>query len=317
MDIAYLFMSYLQSQQTAQTFLYHCYTQLEDEDAEIKSYENCNAFMYYLDHGIHFYRQGEQTEPFMQPILYYYGMIHLIKACLLTKRPNYPESTSLLAHGVTARKRKKKNYSFMNDEIKVQHNGLFPYFCEHLYKQPVPFTKRTMQGLLALIPEINPLFIFQNQAKLIVVGKQYSPLLEFPVNLLDNYHLTDQAFIRRVEAYLPPIKYVDIDKQMIRMEVAYPITEANGPFFMHQQTKELYFPLDRENFLPIHEVMIHYLLLYNLSMLCRYETEWWGDLFVNKPDIDFPFILHFLQITAHKIPSLLAHELWQQTGNSK
>src|SRR5690625_7267275 len=91
-------------------------------------------------------------------------MVHLVKACLLTIRPGYPESTSLLAHGVTARKRKKKNYSYMEDEVKIQHNGLFPYMAAHLLSsKSIPFEKISMEALLSLIPEMLPLFQFQNK----------------------------------------------------------------------------------------------------------------------------------------------------------
>ncbi|RFA32592.1 hypothetical protein CAI16_17475 [Virgibacillus dokdonensis] len=307
-----IFLTYLQSQQTAQSYLHHCYVKNNVVDAEVNSYHNCNAFLYYMDHGKRFFEQGRKTELFMQPILYFYGMVHLIKACLLTKRPHYPESTNLLAHGVTARKKKKKNYHFLNDEVKIQHNGLFPYFSEHLFALETPFEKRSMQKLLALIPEMQPVFQLDQNPHLAAVGRISSPLLEFPVDLLDSYHLTEAAFIKRIQAYVPPIKYTDTDKQKIRMEVEEPILEPCGPFFMEHHSRELYFPIYREDFFPIHEVMIHYLVLYNLSMLGRYETEWWGDLFVHKADVDFPYISHFLELTAWKTPALLMNELYKQ-----
>src|SRR5690625_7504387 len=81
-------------------------------------------------------------------------MTHLLKASLVANRPNYPENTKVLAHGVSSRKRKKKQYVFMNDEVKAQHFGLFPYFSEHLYgfKRPL-LDKFNMEFLLGLIPE--------------------------------------------------------------------------------------------------------------------------------------------------------------------
>ena len=44
-------------------------------------------------------------------------------------------------------------------------------------------------------------------------------------------------------------------------------------------------------------------------MICRYEAEWWGDLLVSKPDIDYPMILKFLEITEEKTPFLLKRQL--------
>lgn len=304
------FYTYLRSQQTAQEFLYDCYLKLDGIDAAAKSYENCNAFMYYLDHGIQFYENGEKMSGLFQPILYFYGMVHLLKANLLAVRPNYPEATSMLAHGISARKRKKRDYTFMLDEVKTQHNGLFPYFSEHLFalKRP-PNEKLKMEDLLALIPEMSSLFDLQNQNKLVVVGDFRKTVLHFPNSLLDNYHLTAKTFIQRVKTHLPTIKQTEIEKTFIQLHLAAPIDQSTGPFFIHAANGTIHFPLYRENFIPISEVMVHYVLLYNLSMLCRYETEWWGDLLGTKSDADYPFIVHFLAHTAKKMPLLLGNEL--------
>ena len=101
------FYTYLQSQQPAQKYLLQCYQQINEIDAERKSYENCNVFMYCLNHGMEYYHAGDKLDTVLKPVMLFYGMAHLLKACLLTKRPDYPESTSVLAHGVSTRKRKK------------------------------------------------------------------------------------------------------------------------------------------------------------------------------------------------------------------
>src|SRR5690625_3465222 len=97
------------------------------------------------------------------------------------------------------------------------------------------------------------------------------------------------------------------------------LTKPIAPFFIHLVNQSIYFPRTREQYLPISEVMVHYLLLYNLSMLSRYETEWWGDLLMTMPEIDYPFIVHFLNETANKIPTLLGYDLYllHQTYSKK
>ena len=50
------------------------------------------------------------------------------------------------------------------------------------------------------------------------------------------------------------------------------------------------------------ELLVHYLLLYNLSMISRYETDWWYDLLGSYGSEDYPFIYQFLNISAQKIP---------------
>lgn len=305
------FYIYLNSQQTARQYLNHCYQLLPDVDAEAKSYENCTAFMYYLEHGKIFYENGKKLDIVLQPMLFFYGMTHLLKACLLTKRPDYPESTSILAHGASTRKRKKKDYTFLSDEVKVQQHGLLPYFSEHLFAlKRLPFEKIEMRELLGLIPELSQLFQLAGETKLINIGKLGDTILHFPSDILDNYHLTQHAFLQRIKPYIGEIMTVKTTFSTIQLQLSNPIQLVNGPFFLNQE-QEIYFPASRDNFLPIPEIIIHYLLLYNLSMLSRYEAEWWGDLLVAKPEIDFPFISGFLELTAEKIPFMLGKLLYQ------
>src|SRR5690606_23446367 len=85
--------SIFQSAETTQHFLKKCYTTLKIEESEAKSYDNCYAFMYYLEQGEVFYKQAAISPLSVRPILLFYGLIHLIKACLLTVDPLYPNST--------------------------------------------------------------------------------------------------------------------------------------------------------------------------------------------------------------------------------
>lgn len=308
------FYTYLQSQQTAQQFLYQCYKKRNIANAEKKSLQNCNAFMFYLEHGQQFYASGKASKTLLQPLLYFYGMSHLLKACLLTKRPDYPESTSMLAHGVSTRKRKKKDYTFMHDEVKIQQHGLFPYFSRHLYGiQSCPFEKIKMTNLLAMVPELSPLFHLQEQDRMVTVSTADSRLLRFSDQLLDNYHLTEKTFLQRIKPYLPKIVETKKEGEMIQVRLEEPPPTSFGPFFFHGTDQTICFPLYREYFVRISEVMVHYLLLYNLSMLSRYETEWWGDLLAARAEADYPFICAFLQHTSEKVPQLLGAELMHST----
>ena len=86
-----------------------------------------------MEHAQIYYKQAADSPLLIQPILLFYGFVHLIKACLLTIDPNYPENTSVLAHGVSTRKRKKQQYEFLKDEVKFQKNGLFPCMLENMF----------------------------------------------------------------------------------------------------------------------------------------------------------------------------------------
>ncbi|WP_146937372.1 YaaC family protein [Cerasibacillus quisquiliarum] len=301
---------YLSAQETAQSFLRRIYKQNETYKsiADVKSYENCHSFMYYLDHGRKLFNAGHHVDMIFQPTLYFYGLGHFMKALILTERPHYPESTALLAHGVSSRKRKKKDYTFLEDEVKIQHQGLLPYFSEHILSlKRMPFDKIKMLRLLSLIPELQSLFLLTDEPKLVQLPFQ-KQVLTFPMTLLDDYHMTAHAFLNRIKPFLPPILHTNITKSTIKITVNGQIREYHTPFFFDRY-EHVYFPTSRDIFLPISEMIVHYLLLYNLSMLSRYEAGWWGDLLMSKADIDYPFIIKFLEITAWKIPYLIERAL--------
>lgn len=305
------FFTYLQSEHTAQQFLLQCYEKGGIGNAKEKSYMNCHAFIYYLEHGNKFFESSKQLTTVVQPVLLFYGLVHLLKAVIITKRPDYPETTKVLAHGVSSRKRKKKHYTFLNDEVTIHHNGLFPYFSEHLFSiRSLTMRKIKMECLLSFIPEMNDLFNLYNEKRMVDIGTIGSDVLCFPLHLLDTYYLTPKSFLHRLEPHLPNIKVVNKKESMIQVTLTEPLTRSFGPFFFNTTDDKIYFPIRRENFLSISEVMVHYLLLYNLSMLCRYETEWWGNLIHTKPDLDFPFIKHFLHYTTEKAPILLMQEIY-------
>ncbi|HLQ70372.1 MAG TPA: YaaC family protein, partial [Bacillota bacterium] len=118
-------------------------------------------------------------------------------------------------------------------------------------------------------------------------------------------------FIKRVKAHTPLIDKTEIKNTKILMQLHDPIPTSFSPFLIDYRKKNICFPRYRDQFIPISEVMIHYLLLYNLSMLSRYESQWWGELITLKPDIEYSIIAHFLKTTSDKIPFLLGEMLLQ------
>src|SRR5690348_91904 len=92
-----------QSVSFIQRFLKQCYGLKGIEKAEAKSYRNSYPFLYYLQHGEAHYKLAHSAQASMQPLLLFYGMSQLVKACLLTTDPEYPKTTSVLAHGVSTR----------------------------------------------------------------------------------------------------------------------------------------------------------------------------------------------------------------------
>ncbi|MDF2558318.1 MAG: YaaC [Bacillales bacterium] len=208
------------------SFLQKNYENLNVQNPKILAYENCYSFISYLEHGIIYFRQAEISPIQIKPLLLFYGLLHLMKACVLKVDPFYPENSAVLSHGVSTRKRKKSGYEFLKDEIKIQKNGFFSHAANQLYQiQISPFEKYSMLQLLDQVKDLSSTF------------------------------------------------------------------------------KLLSIHLNKKVILP--ELLTHYLLLYNLSMIVRYESEWWSDLLKNFSHFDFIFINQFLNISLKETQSLV------------
>lgn len=309
------------SASTTQHFLKKCYQNNGFTDAEQKSYENCYRFIYFLEHGTLHYSQAALAPLALQPTLLFYGLAHLIKACILTINPNYPEKTTMLAHGVSTRKRKKQQYNFFEDEIKCQRNGLLPIMAENMFQiKNLEGTKIAMESLLALIPELNKLFTYIcNKTTFLKLQPKGNNKYELDKVVLDFYHMTENRFITFLQSkcsFPITIEHESTNNQLfIPLTFESTFTSWSSPFKYHLSKESLYLPTTKSDLITVPEVIIHYLLLYNLSMIARYETEWWSELIKMMPNQDFPFIQAFLDISINKGPFLIFEYLISMFNN--
>ncbi len=306
------------SSANVQEYLCKIYLKNNKEEAEKRSYQNCYPFIYYLDHAKSYYQLSEQATLSIKPVLLFYGMTQLLKACLLSVDPQYPESTSVLAHGVSTRKRKKQSYDFLKDEVKVQKNGLFSHFAETMFHvEHLDGEKITMVSLLKRIPELNPLFQFS-------YGENVSfPLQKINENsyginntILDNFHMTEDRFFTFLTNSNSSILELSSDHNSNLLKLSFANQELTPlnchPFYYHHTLNSYFLTTNRDHTTFFPEVMVHYLLLYNLSMISRYETEWWSELLQNASTKDLPFIQQFIHTTSVKIPFLLSEFLYSK-----
>lgn len=299
--------SFFFSASSTQAYLKNCYQKQQLEQAEQRSYQNCYPFIYYLEHGKIYYQQAYHAPLIIQPILLFYGFVHLIKACILTKDPNYPETTSVLAHGVSTRKRKKQQYSFFEDEVKFQKSGLFPFMSDKLFHmKQMEGEKATMGELLSYIPELSDLFLQLERKKTFLKAEFVDDNFIISNKVLDSFHMTES----RLKDYLQSkfqgtFTISQADGANLKIMIDRHGKNAPIPFRMNLIDRHFSFPYSKEGLFHFPELLIHYLLLYNLSMIARYETEWWSELMKMMPNKDFPFIQSFLQTTISKGPYLI------------
>ncbi|SFK11890.1 YaaC-like Protein [Halobacillus dabanensis] len=226
-------LTYLQVTAHTRPFLFACYEKIDHSRAEHHSYNNAERFIHGLTLGNDYWSTALHTPLSVKPLLFYYGMNHYIKSCLLTVDPGYPATAKVLAHGLSTRKRKKQHYRFLEDDVRIQPHGLFPHAASHLFGFSAQKDKVSMNELLRPLPPMEELFKLKN-----------SP------------------------------------------------------------------PLEGGEKWP--ELLSYFAVLYNLSMLVRYEGEWWGEMEQMKDREDYAFIVHFLDSASVQIPKIFSSWLKDQ-----
>ncbi|WP_191992053.1 YaaC family protein [Bacillus aerolatus] len=299
-----------QNTESARAFLLNSYRSLALPNAEEAAYNNCTRFIYSLEHGDVFLKQADHSPLAIQPVLAFYGLSHYIKACLLTVDFAYPATVHVLAHGLSARRKKKQNYSFLHDEVKTQRHGLFSHFSEKMFHvKHLEGSKLNMYNLLVQIPELAPIFSFQaKHSPFHPLQKNEDGLYLLSKQVLDDYQMTENRltdFLKQKTNGNVTVEKAEKDTLLIKLSSlsqAAPcrFNSLNSQWvFSRYKTHEAFYP----------ELLIYYSLLYNLSMIARYETEWWYDLLKLTPGKEFSLIKQFLSVSMRKIPHLIENFL--------
>jgi hypothetical protein len=309
---------HFQNVEYSRFYLETCYKKTQLKNSLEKAYSNTETFLAYLQHGERCLKEARLVSPQIQPILLFYGLTSYIKACILTVDPSYPSSTSVLAHGLSARKRKKKAYTFFEDEVKIQKDGLFTHCLQTMFHvKQLNGDKWTMGELFLSIPDlIETTSFYKLSTPFVLIQEPIRSRYQFPEEILDRYHMTEKYF----QTYCQSLCSFTLNWEDQKSLVFY-LDDPNSlfshsPFRYHTNNKKWYFPSKRNPFTNMPELAIHYALLYNLSMIARYDIEWWNDLFLYRSTKDFVFIIRFLQVTFEKIPFLLTSYLFKENTSS-
>ena len=306
-------LSMFYSASTTQNYLHTYYMKDSITDSKMKSFQNAPVFIHYLKSADIYYKEAKSVSLEIKPVLLFYGYIQLIKACLLSLDPNYPSSSTLLAHGVTTRKRKKQQYEFLKDEIKIQRNGLFSYMSSKMFHvKHLDGEKVVMRDLFFCLPELTDQFKYFFHSNCCLLKKHSNTQYSTTSKYLDDYHMPAERLASYLNSHFNISIACQEDKEQLIFRFNEPVTiNYHQPFHFDSELQQ-YTIINKQETLAfkLNEMLIHYLVLYNLSMIARYETEWWMDLTSTTPNEDYPFIKKFINVTLDKGPLLIKEWLF-------
>ena len=202
------------------------------------------------------------------------------------------------------------------DEVKIQRNGLFTHLASKMFHMKLSEEKYSMITLLKEIPELSSLFKRMKGNLPLLPISLHKETLHIEQAVLNHYHMTKDRFINlAAEKWRLPIDLENITEEdrLIKLGMREPINknkESLLPFRYDYRLDTYTLSLQKDmpsQLLP--DMLIMYLLLYNLSMISRYEIDWWTELFKEMGHQDLPFISGFLDIAEFKIPILVGEWL--------
>lgn len=332
--------NFLQNEETARRYLLDIYSERQFHHPDHLAYRNVPAFTAYINQASTLIRDSEAHRPYIRPLLLYYGMMSLLKAWLLTRIPDYPQNTAVLQHGLSTRKRKREPFRFCEDDIRIQREGLFPLIAEE-WKLPLMAGERyTAKELFSFIPELQSTYhrLFQQKslAHVFFTRSDSGLQLHIPRQALHPIHLSDTRLVAKLnqaeegffslsttetnsQAYLS-LTYENDAQEIAVMGSGTPLVFAKAPtlftveplwvnldhpWFYEDKKGDHYLWLGHDRLTPLPEILVHFMLLFSLSMLCRYDPPLWGEIMLENQHAEQILIQQLLELVPRKFPQLM------------
>ena len=159
--------------------------------------------------------------------------------------------------------------------MKIQKHGLFPFMAEKMFHlKDLEGDKASMDDLLKLIPELDGLFAnFEGQSVFMKVENK-GEYFSFPSKILDYFHMTENRFFDYYKTKSQvPFEIASKSGKEIGINLDLLTGKDFAPLRYNLEDGSFYFPTSKNKLQHYPEILIHYLLLYNLSMIARYELN--------------------------------------------
>ncbi|ASS73543.1 hypothetical protein CIG75_00160 [Tumebacillus algifaecis] len=312
---------YFENEQTTSEFLRNRYTESGFENVAKHVYQATQKFIFSIKQAREYYRAAEACDILTKPLLLYYGMMALSKALITSHDPDYPSTTSVLKHGLSTRKLKREEYAFADDEVRVQKDGIFHVLHKALCGSPLENQQRfAMRELLAVIPELIPTYrrlYGEAQVGAVEIWRERDLPTRWTLqrSFVAGCDKTREELLDILNLYggeTTRFCYSDDVDEAGTFVVAVDGEEAGHPLILYDFSgrPHLRFPHDGNLLLP--ELSVHYMVMFVLGMLCRYETERWGEMILTFSSPDTFVINEFLNVSMRKFPNLILDQLCRE-----
>lgn len=332
MNSAWKMFRFFETEPTARKYLTACYDSLGLEHAERLAFQQSSRFLFLWKQARQFYTTAAEADLSIQPLLLFYGCSHLLKGLLLTRDPSYPQNSRVLQHGVTTRKLKRNNYLLLEDEVRPQKEGFFALLAKLFHLSPMQ-DRYSIHDLFASIPAFSNVYAALTEkpqhwlqvpwSKIHAVEQAPSDCqpwvqIAFPEAMDGPLAYSPETFLQYINRVAPegsglPLCRAEANSKRLLLPASALSQLEQHPLFRWQK-RRLFFWNGSPDSLPPPEWASHFLLLYLLSMLCRYETEWWGELVLSHGLAERYLVELFLEHHMSSYPTVIMKQIQQKNS---
>lgn len=258
-----------------------------------------------------FYNAASYMSLITSPLMYFYGMSNLAKALMVACSGQVVMSSG---HGLKDVSNNITSSDIDKFTIEVQGKGTFHNFYK-CYSKPnqLKNTCWRLKELLSVIPELKYSFeeIYSEKSNIVdVIRKVHRDRsLAYISDSRFSDNPTNIAIMipKLHEQYLLPPQVIS-DGGLILYEKM----GASEDITIRSVLGERYFILSVNkgaDYFWLPELSTHYMLMFILSMLVRYEPRVWGECLTNRLSGIPHIIERFLEVSARKFPNIILNEM--------
>lgn len=211
------------------------------------------------------------------------------------------------AHGLL--KADKWSGKFEELTVEIKKDGTFPQFHGCLSKENLTGLSFSIKDLFSVIPEVKVEFetVFGEKSRTLKTEKA-----EHGVKVIDT-ELDKYTDLEKKIFLIPGFSELFLAPQQFKNKwFFWSKTGDSKNVFTRTLSGELYLTLPIEtkgHFIVLPEMSAHFLIMFLLGMLSRYQPEEWGKTIKGEESNEIYLIRKFLDVTIRKFPNLVLNQL--------
>ncbi len=264
-----------------------------------------------------------------KPLLLYYGMMSFVRALITLVSPDFFTDQEDLYHGVKMLDRGPSGYRLADRRLRVARNGLFPQMHTIISGEKTMETPLTLLDIFTRLPDLyyNCLYIYDlsdedmNCIRLVQAGvrkedKEGTMWVQIEAEAGRTLKperlpgLLSEAF-QEVNGDRPVHVWVSRTRSGALVEVGKILTQLRELSLDEEKFLICPLPSSKGKQVQFSEVELHYLLMFYLSNIARYQPHLWGELLIGRKTAETLLVRNFIESSEKKFPCLIHTQIFR------